>query len=190
MDVICLPEDTRIQMVLEAKNGSNYALGQLLAENYNAVYKYILKYTMDSQLAADITQECMLRVIQKFSYYDPQKSSLSTWMITIAKNLLIEEYRRNKRKNKYVQSIEESSENCYTCLPSQDQISELIEKDELLAALGKLSMKERIPVILKHSDGYSYEEIAKVLKIPLGTVKSRIFNAMKSLKKELEHNAR
>lgn len=177
-------------MVEDAKNGSNYALGQLLAENYDSVYKYILKYAMDPQLAADVTQECMLRVIQKFSYYDPQKASLPTWMITIAKNLLVEEYRRGKRRNQYVQSIEETGESSFNTQLCQDGISELIEKDEILAALGKLSIKERIPVILKHSDGYSYEEIAKILKIPLGTVKSRIFHAMKSLKKELEHNAR
>jgi RNA polymerase sigma-70 factor (ECF subfamily) len=188
LDVSILPVESSMELISEAKSGSNYALGQLLQQNYSIVYKYILKASLDCQLAADITQDCMVRVIDKFAYYDPQKSALSTWMITIAKNLLIEEYRRNKRKRGCIEQLELYGENGAADTPYQDQVNDFIMKDEVLSALNKLSEKERIPIILKHARGYSYEEIAKILKIPIGTVKSRISNGLKSFKKELERN--
>jgi RNA polymerase sigma-70 factor (ECF subfamily) len=177
-----LHADIEIGLISEAKGGSSYALAQLLEHNYSAVYKYMLGLTLDSQLAADITQDCMVRVIEKFFLYDPEKSALSTWMITIAKNLFIEHCRKNKRKDKFLAFPELETQT--------DSMNDLIENEEILSAIKNLSLKARVPVLLKHSAGYSYEEIAKILKIPVGTVKSRIFNGLNSLKKELENYER
>lgn len=180
--MIYLPENDKIQLVYDAQNGSNFAMAQLLQENYSIVYKFILKLTLDPQTAADITQECMVRVIDKFKLYDPHKSALSTWMITIAKNLWIEECRRNKVNLKYEKQYRENEE--------ADFLNQIIDKDEVLSALKKLNKKLRVPIVLKHAEGYSYEDIAKTLNIPIGTVKSRISNGIKFLKKELEHYER
>jgi RNA polymerase sigma factor (sigma-70 family) len=91
-----LPGDAEVecQLVREARNGSDYALARLLQENYATVCRFMCKLTLDPQLAADITQDCMERVIEKFPLFDPQKSTFSTWMIAIAKNLWIDECRR------------------------------------------------------------------------------------------------
>jgi RNA polymerase sigma-70 factor (ECF subfamily) len=186
MDVTALPAENRIKLIDEAKNGSSYALAQLLQENYGAVYKYIFKLTLDAQNAVDITQDCMVRVIAKFALYDPQKSALSTWMIAIAKNLWIEECRVSRRRLKYLEQFETNDESEDSL--QNERLNAFILKDVVLSALKKLTEKERIPVIMKHIGGYSYEEIAGILKIPLGTVKSRISCGMKSLKKELGSN--
>lgn len=180
--MINLLDIDKTELIYEAQNGSNYALAQLLQENYSIVYKFILKLTLNPQIAADITQECMVRVIDKFNLYDPNKSALSTWMITIAKNLWVEECRKNKVSKKYENQYEETEE--------ADFLNQIIDKDEILTALKKLNEKLRIPVVLKHAEGYSYEDIAKILNIPIGTVKSRISNGIKFLKKELEHYER
>lgn len=174
-----LPKEAYEQLIYDAKNGSSYALGQLLQQNYNAVYRYILKLTLDVETAHDVTQDCMTKVIEKFSLYDPEKASLSTWMIAIAKNLWIEDCRKKVRSRRYIAEFGEA-ESAATVLGDND-----LEKDDLLSAIKRLHEKERVVVILKHINGYSYEEIAKMLKIPLGTVKSRISNGIKSLKREL-----
>lgn len=177
-----MSDTNQLQLIDEAKNGSNYALSLLLEQNYAAVYKFMVKVTLDTQFAADITQDCMVRVIEKIQLYDPEKSAFSTWMITIAKNLWIEECRRKKRRRSL----------CETIMPQDgvSRIDEIIEQDEILSALKKLSLKIRLPVVLRHSAGYSYEEIARILKIPVGTVKSRIFNGLKLLEKELGKSER
>jgi RNA polymerase sigma-70 factor, ECF subfamily len=182
MDAFDLKSDHEQTLICEAKSGSNYALGQLLQTNYSAVYKYMLKLTLDTRLAEDLTQDCMIRVIDKFALYDPQKSALSTWMIAIAKNLWLEECRRGRRRP----ALELDDHSEIREFPTQkDEVNELIEKDEILSAVKKLSDKLRVPVLLCHAGGYRYDEIAGILKIPLGTVKSRIFNGLKILKKEL-----
>lgn len=174
-----MTNDFEHELIKSAKSGSGYALAQLLQNNYSIVYKYIVKITLNTDFAADITQDVMEKCINKFHLYDPEKSSLSTWMIAIAKNLVIEEYRKNKRREKYVSMIDDENS-------SLNSIDEIIDKDELLTALKKINPDIRLPILLKHSSGYSYEEISKIIKVPLGTVKSRIFNGLKALRKELD----
>ena len=181
MGLIELPKDAVDQLICDAKNGSSYALGQLLQLNYSAVYKFMLKLTLDAEAARDVTQDCMVRVIEKFPLFDPGKASLTTWMISIAKNLWIEDCRRKIRSHKYLGVIGEKMQS-----DTEFQKDEIQLKEELISAIRRLHEKERIPVILKHLGGYSYEEIARMLKIPLGTVKSRISVGMKSLKKEMD----
>jgi RNA polymerase sigma-70 factor, ECF subfamily len=171
-----------MQLVREAQNGGDYALARLLQENYAVVFRFMRKLTLDPQLAADVTQDCMERAIEKFSLFDPQKSAFSTWLITIAKNLWIEECRRSGRRRK----LSEKYADFYT--PTADTTTEFEQNDELSCAIKALDNKHRVPLLMKHAGGYSYEEIARALKIPLGTVKSRISNGIKILKKELENN--
>ena len=177
-----MPDDVEVELQLlrEAKNGSDYALALLLQKNYAVVYRFMCKLTLDPQIAADITQDCMERVIEKFAMFDPEKSAFSTWMIAIAKNLWIEECRRNSRRRKLVEKCARINE------PPDDTVRNMEQNDELLSAINALREKQRVPLLMKHATGYSYEEIAKFLKIPIGTVKSRISNGIKMLKKELE----
>ena len=168
------------ELVLAAKNGNKEALARLLQNNYEIVFRYLIKFTLDRIIAEDITQDTMLRAIEKFHLYIPEKSKFSTWLITIAQNIYLDQLRRNKSMKKY---IEEG-----------DILESLVNKTEIyndewkriLEALSKLNDETRLPIILKHYYGYSYEEIAKKMRILTGTVKSRIHNGLKVLKKELE----
>lgn len=171
-----------LKLIEDAKNGNRYALSQLLQENYDFVYKFFVKLTLDTDQAADLTQDVMVQTINKLASFDPNKSSLSTWMITMGKNLWIDGLRKQKRRGGYPVNIEEQ----LNLQNKEDPFQKLIVTDELLMALKRLSEKIRIPIVMQYVLGYSYEEIAQTLKIPIGTVKSRISNGMKILRKELE----
>jgi RNA polymerase sigma-70 factor, ECF subfamily len=177
--------EEELALVTEAKNGSDYALARLLQEHYNAVYRFLCKLTLDPQFAADITQDCMERIIEKLALFDPDQSAFETWAITIAKNLWIEECRRNNRRVKLAQRYAAETE-APNSASSRDETLAIEQKDELLAAINALDARQRTPILMRHAGGFRYEEIARALKIPIGTVKSRISNGIKTLRKELE----
>jgi RNA polymerase sigma-70 factor, ECF subfamily len=179
---MALTEDNEQELVTQAKRGSAQALATLLQINYTVVYRYLVKLTMDARAAEDASQDAMERAIRSFQSFDPSKARFSTWLIAIARNRWLDEIRKNKRIQPMAESQPEES------VKAGDQYSELIERDELLAALSKLDAKARTPVTMCYLLGYSYDEVAGAMKIPLGTVKSRISNAVRQLRKELSRN--
>lgn len=171
--------NTTEYLIANARQGNRHALAQLLQDNYAAVYKYCLKLTLSSEDARDITQEAMARAVEKIRLYDGSKASFNTWLITIAKNIWLTGIRRKKLFENY----------CSTLTVPEDHdniIDNLFKNDDLIQAVNRLSPKLKAPVVLKYNFDYSYETIAKTLGIPVGTVKSRISNAVRNIGKELE----
>lgn len=168
-----------IELVKSAQSGNRYAFAQLLHESYSTVYKYLLKLTLDEHEAQDITQDTMVKAIEKINSYNYKKSSFTTWMITIAKNIFIDSTRKRKRFEKY------KLENLHAGQLSTS-LDEFLENDEIISSINKLSPKLKAPIILKYGFDFSYEEIANYMKIPIGTVKSRLSNGMKAIRKELK----
>lgn len=166
-------------LIFSAQNGSNYALSQLLQDNYSIVLKYLIKLTLNEHDAADLTQDVIVKAIKNINSFDSSKASFSTWLITIAKNLWLDSVRKNNVREKFFKKSQNSFET------STNQVDSFIESEEVLSALKNLSDKLRIPIIMQYNLGYSYDEIAKHLRIPIGTVKSRISNGVKALRKEL-----
>lgn len=173
--------DTSEYLAENARKGNRHAMAQLLQENYAIVYKYCLKLTLSKEDAQDITQEAMSRAVEKIRLYDENKAAFSTWLITIAKNIWLTGVRRKRLFESY----------CNTLAVPEDyenKIDNLFNNDDLIRAVNRLSPKLRAPVVLKYNFDYSYEAIAKTLGVPVGTVKSRLSNAIKSIGKELESN--
>lgn len=169
------------QLLRKVRKGDQNALAQLLYNNYEIVYKYLYKFTFDKSLSEDLVQETMVRAIVKIEAYDENKSKFSTWLITIAQNIYLDYLRKKKVENKYVDQSEK-------VLEEKIEMGIYNDDDSLkrtLDALAKLEDMTRLPLLLKHYYGFSYEEIAKKMSIPLGTVKSRIHNGLKYLRKEL-----
>jgi RNA polymerase sigma-70 factor, ECF subfamily len=165
------------ELVYQAQQGDQEALAQLLYKNYDVVYKTLIKFTLNATLAEDLAQEAMVRAIEKIHLYQPQKSKFSSWLITIAQNIYIDSLRKGKSEQKYTAGQAHTME---LGEPPNEDWSQVLE------ALAHLPEDSRLPVILKHYYGYSYEEIAIRMKINIGTVKSRIHNTLKLLKKEME----
>ena len=170
--------DEEMKLIKKAKRGDSEALAILLRENYAFLYQYVLKASLHKARAEDITQETMLKAIEKIAGFEG-RSSFSTWLISIASRMIIDRARRDDRERKWLKQ-EQSLRSLHF-----DMKQKGLDWSEALEALGMLPDAMRIPVILKYYYGYEQEEVAAMLDIPVGTVKSRLHNGIKVLRKEL-----
>ncbi|MDZ5710582.1 sigma-70 family RNA polymerase sigma factor [Jeotgalibacillus haloalkalitolerans] len=153
-------------------------LSEWLHENYSFLYAYLVKLTLHPAEAEDLAQDTVIRCIERFSQFRPEKASFSTWMIQIATNLWLDKKRRKKREQTYL---------------NKQQLEWNLGDElgiEVAEALRTLKDHHRIPVILKYTYGYSYEEIATICNVSTGTIKSRLHHAMANLRKELGEDER
>lgn len=160
------------------------AMGYIYEKYKTKVYRtaYLLSY--NASLSDDITQEAFIRIFSKMHLYK-ESYSFESWIYMIVLNV----YRNIRRKQKWKNMLplsEDIKVEDDTCLPASEQN----ERKELLAGIIR-TLPDRISevIILKYYTGLSQEEIAKALKIPLGTVKSRINTGLKKLRKHIENDA-
>ncbi|QQE81295.1 RNA polymerase sigma factor SigY [Alicyclobacillus sp. SO9] len=161
-----------------AQQGDEEALALLLQRNYLFVFKYLLKVTLERSRAEELTQETMVRAIEKIHLYDPSKSKFSSWLMTIATRLFFDERRRRRREKEFIAADELSRSLRWQIETSPDEWPALVD------VLSGLSLDTRTAVVLKHFYGYNYKEISKMCKVPTGTVKSRVHNGLIALRKE------
>lgn len=162
-------------MVARAQKGDDVALAHLLQQHYLPVKKYLMTVTFDAALAEDLTQEAMIRAIQRIGQY-AGRSKFSTWLISVATNLYMDYLRRRKREQElYAESVP---------VPAHDTPDPAWT--DIVDRLKAMPRDVALPIVLKHYHGYSYEEIAEWMGIPAGTVKSRIFNGIRTLRRREE----
>lgn len=143
-----------------------------------------MNLTRDPEDANDLTQETLYKALSNRDKFKAG-TNLNAWLYTIMKNIFINEYRRQKKRNATVESTED-----FGFLESLEKNqgnegeSGMNLKD-IHRALNKLSSFYSYP-FLKHFEGYKYDEIAEELALPIGTVKSRIHLARKKLQKQLK----
>lgn len=167
------------ELIEQAQAGDQSALALLLQQHYSFLVKYLIKITFNPDEAYDLVQETMVKCIEKIHLYNGT-SKFSSWLITIATRTLIDRTRAKQREQRY-----KVQEQHYRKLQWTLSLYN-VEWSDVLTVLSKTSESIRIPIVLKYYYGYSLEEIATMLKIPVGTVKSRIHNGLKMLRKELE----
>lgn len=161
----------------KARSGDRKSLELLLYNNYKIVYGYLLKLTMNEEVTKDLTQDVMMKAILNIKKFKGE-SKFSTWLISIASNL----YKDYIRKNKKISSmnIEDLS------VKDSQSIEETFINKDTVNRVGKLIMdfpyEKRIVFILKNYYDYSYEEISKILKCPIGTVRSRLHYCIEKLR--------
>ena len=172
-----MDELTLIQL---AKQGSTDALAELYRNSYSLLRNYLIKVTLRPHLAEDLSQETMIKAMEKLHLYHPDKSRFSSWLITIASRLYID-YLRKEKRERQMQEEEQSLRQLRWQAQSTGE-----QWHELLDALASIPPDIRLPIIMKHYYGYSQEQISSMLDIPAGTVKSRIFNGLKRLRKEMD----
>jgi RNA polymerase sigma-70 factor (ECF subfamily) len=177
MDKI-LQELSDEELILEfQKNNTKDAFNILVQRYKNPLTNYVFRFLGDYEACADVVQETMIKV---YRYKDTYSSvaKFSTWVYTIAGNLARTEYRRQRRRNIF--SINDYGEEHKTYdLPDEsyrpDVATDSGIKDEIIQnALLKVKEAYREAVVLRDVQGLSYEEIAEILGVNEGTVKSRI----------------
>jgi RNA polymerase sigma-70 factor (ECF subfamily) len=156
----------------------------------DALYNYALKIVRNSDDAQDLVQDTYYKAYKSFHQFKSGTNS-KAWMFMILKNTFINNYRKLKREPSKVDY--DDIENIYEEIKSDwtndnnldlDFYQNLLD-DDLSAALEKLPSKMKEVFLLCDLEGYSYEEIADIVKVPVGTVRSRLHRARKFLQEEL-----
>ena len=178
------------ELILEFQQNNTTKAYELLVQRYkNPLINYVYRFLGDYEACVDIVQETMIKVYRnKDSYKSIAK--FSTWIYTIAGNLARTEYQRRKRRNIFsINSMKEDDETFD--IPDESMRPDIITdsgiKNEIIQkALLKVSDAYREMVILRDIQELSYEEIAEVTGIAVGTVKSRINRGRAQLQKMLK----
>jgi RNA polymerase sigma-70 factor (ECF subfamily) len=168
--------DPEYSLVTQCLTGDQTAWEQLVRLHTRPVYALCYRFTGSGAEAQDLTQEVFVRVFRTLKSFRSNEGSFATWLARVTRNLLIDHYRRT-RQERITDSIEDQ-------LPTLEQEGKAERPDQALAgreaseilqnALQKLSPDLREAVILRDLQEMEYREIAQVLNIPEGTVKSRI----------------
>jgi len=166
------------ELILEYQQNDNVQAFEILVQKYkNPLTNFVYRFLGDYEACVDVVQETMIKV---YRYKDTYSSvaKFSTWIYTIAGNLARTEYRRQRRRQ-FFSISDVGDEHKSFDIPDEtyrpDVITDSGIKDEIIQkALLKLSDAYREAVILRDVQGLSYEEIAEILGVNEGTVKSRI----------------
>lgn len=179
-----------MELIKLYKNGSNEAFEAIIEKYKNPLYKFCCRLTLKSYEADDLFQDTWVKAVKKINTYDESKK-FETWLFTIAVNTYKDLYRRAKiklkfsflskdgddEKIKFVQSDEP---------PLEEQVEKKDIKEKLKRNIQKLDDIYKIPLILFYFKEFSYDDISQILKIPVGTVKSRLNYAKKKLREVME----
>ncbi len=157
-------------LVARAQEGDRRALEELLRRHHDRLYAVCRRLTGDDADAADATQEALVAIVRGLPRFD-SRSSFGTWAYRVATNSALDELRRRRRRPVPTLDGAEPVGRREVSADHADGVSARLEVDH---ALMSLSPEFRAPVVLRDLAGLSYDEIAEVLAIPPGTVRSRI----------------
>jgi RNA polymerase sigma-70 factor (ECF subfamily) len=175
--------------------GDHQAWAELVTGQQRRVYALCYRFTNSSHDAEDLTQDVFLKVYGHLRSFDPARGSFSTWITTLTRNLLVDHFRRS-RQQRATDSIDAGWDQANEAAPTepivdqrttpyqhavQTQLERMVQ-----FALAKVSPELREAVILRDLQDMDYKEIAEVLAIPQGTVKSRISRGRAELARLLE----
>jgi RNA polymerase sigma factor (sigma-70 family) len=170
------------ELIIALKARDEKAFSYLYDHYSSSLYSIILQIVKRPETACDVLQEVFLNIWRKIESYDPIKGRLFTWMLNISRNASIDMLRSknylNSRKN------QEITDTVYANDQATTQTN--IDSIGLSKYLGKLRPEQRVLIELAYFKGYTHDEIAQIENIPLGTVKTRIRNALLQLREYLK----
>ena len=159
-----------VQECLEGKQGAWEMLVNAYSKRiFNMAYQFSGSY----QQAEDLTQEIFLKLYNSLSKYDFEKN-FTAWLLTLAKNFLIDEYRRTKWEKRNRDNFDDYFLTSDTIESPENGLLKEESRKLIWEGLNRLSSEIRMAIILRDIQGRKYEEIAEILNLPLGTVKSRV----------------
>lgn len=169
--------DPDLHLVEQCMSGNEIAWEELVRVHTRRVYAVCFRFTGGDVEAQDLTQEVFLRVFRTLKTFRSGEGSFSVWLNRLTRNLLIDHYRRT-RQERSTYSIEDQLSTLEETMAVTGRADSMLagrEASELLqAALQRLSPELRETVILRDVEELDYREIAQVLNVPEGTVKSRL----------------
>lgn len=165
------------ELVTRCLAGGSAAWEELLQIHHRKIYNLCYRFTGNVTDAEDLTQEVFIKIFQTLRSFDPAQAQFSTWLNRVARNHLVDHYRRTRRDRANA-SLDDENEKLQPRAGAASEASARVEfrerREVLQAALLKLSPDMREVLILRDLQEMEYAEIVKVLGVPEGTVKSRI----------------
>ncbi|MBS4192528.1 RNA polymerase sigma factor [Bacillus sp. FJAT-49705] len=159
------------------KEEDEEAFGQLYTLLKPSLFSFLFRYTRDEQLSADLVQDAFMKLHRYKNNFHPDKGSVKTYLFQIAYSLMITKLNRRKKWRSLIPFlIPQSSEEA---INSADRIT-------IREAIMKLPENHRAVILLSYYHDMPHAEIAEIIGIPVGTVKSRLHHSLKALRKLLE----
>jgi RNA polymerase sigma-70 factor, ECF subfamily len=164
------------RLVLKCLEGDANAWEEIIRVYHGRIYNLAYRYTRNSALSEDLTQEIFIRVYQSLSSFRPEAGSLINWLLKVSRNLIIDHYRQSRKMqpaggSDIIEQLDFGD-------PRQRDAFNTIEQKQTAKlvwdCLAALTPELREAVILRDLEELSYQEIEQLLNVPEGTVKSRI----------------
>ncbi len=171
------------------QNGDLYAFDLIVKRYKEQLLNFVYRFVGNQEEAEDIVQETFLRVYRKRKAYK-RIAKFSTWIYTIAGNLSRTELRRRKRRKLFSVSEMGFEDRDYEISDEvynpENKVDGLIQEEIIHREINNLSPRFREVIILRDVQELSYEEISKIIKVPIGTVKSRVNRGRLKLQTQLK----
>ena len=188
------------ELVRRCIAGEASAWEEIVRLHNRRIYNLCYRFTNSADSAEDLAQEVFIRVYRTISTYNVEKGAFTTWLTALTRNLLVDHFRRG-RQDRVTDSIDASVTDNPDSLPISDRLrdpgpspADRVASQEtqkmVQRALARLSPDLREAVILRDLQDMDYKEIAQVLRVPEGTVKSRINRGRMELARLLSRNKR
>jgi RNA polymerase sigma-70 factor, ECF subfamily len=184
------------EVVTYARQGREVAYRELIGRYQRPVFSLIYRLVRDREKSEDLAQETFIKVLNALDRYDPS-FKFSSWIFKIAHNTSLDHLRKKElvtlslEGSPHAESQSEIEASTVQALSTEETPEDYAASRELGAtlekAIGRLRPEYRTAIVMCHVEGRPYEEIAEVMGVPLGTVKTYIHRARNELKKELEH---
>ena len=180
--------------------GDSAAWQEIVQQYHRRIYNICYRFSGSPDDASDLTQEVFIKIYRTLGTFDGSRAAFMTWVTTVTRNLLVDHFRKGKydRVTESLEAAPGGQEDGLTLVEQlQDQsisperrVQRLQVQKVVHEALQKLSPELREALILRDLQDMDYKEIAQVLKIPEGTVKSRINRGRTELARLLQRNYR
>ncbi len=190
------PRLTDQEVVLLARGGREAAYRELVRRYERPVFALVYRMVRDRELAEDLAQETFVKALNAIDSYRPE-FKFSSWIFKIANNAAIDHLRRRELDtlsldgSPHAETPEAMQATALQIGARQESPLDAVEARELggaiEAAIGRLRPEYRSCILLRHVEGRAYEEIAEILNLPLGTVKTYIHRARNELRLALAH---
>jgi RNA polymerase sigma-70 factor (ECF subfamily) len=195
-------EDAHVAAMLVRRciSGDAAAWEEIVQRYHRRIYNICYRFAGSGDDAQDLTQEVFIKMYRTLNSYDVDRGAFMTWVTTVTRNLLVDHFRKTKQE-RLTDSLDTTSSGHEDAMPLSEQIQDRgpspdsrvqsrEAKETVHQALQKLSPELREAVILRDLQDLDYREIATVLKVPEGTVKSRINRGRAELARLLQRTYR
>ena len=195
-------EDVQVAAMLVRRcvAGDAAAWEEIVRKYHRRIYNLCYRFAGTADDAQDLTQEVFIKMYRTLGSYDVERGAFVTWVTTMTRNLLVDHFRKTKQ-DRMTDSLDATTSDHEDAMPLSDKIEDKAlppdagvqsreTREAVHAALQKLSPDLREAVILRDLQDMDYREIAQVLKVPEGTVKSRINRGRVELARLLQRTYR